>query len=169
MPVRQPQAETSNDSINENEKTGTFQEYLEKNPSKFALNHYTGDMVYANFGYVMIEGKWVDPESEGALYKAYMDCTEGHNATAAELPDFSRSRTSGPHIMTPEEEDRFYRDYVTDVTDETDGEGDPRALRISPATFARWATGAQKGDHYEEQAMSPEVCFLRYAFTPLLN
>ncbi|KAF4628127.1 hypothetical protein G7Y89_g10027 [Cudoniella acicularis] len=141
-----------------------YDEFIAKYPPKnLAPNHYKGEQVYANFGYVLVEGKWVDPESEGELYKAYMNCTEGPNSKA-ELPDLQRSRTSGPRVMNQEELDRFYRQYVEDVTDHTDGEGDPRFLRISPATFARWAAGAVKGEHYEEAVMQPQEKLPRSAY-----
>ena len=55
------------------------------------------------------------------------------------------------------EEDEFYRDYVNYVTDEIDGEDDPRQWRISPQTFARWASGAVLGETYEENAVPPTL------------
>jgi len=137
----------------------TYEEHIRQNPPRIGMNHYKGDMVYGNFGYFLVGDKWVDPESEGALHNAYMNgsCEEDPN-----LPDFQRFRTSGPHIMNPQEEDKFYQGYVDDVTDDKDGEGDPRCLRISPTTFARWASGAAKGDRYEEAVPKPPVrlpCF----------
>jgi hypothetical protein len=37
-------------------------------------------MVWANFGYYLAEGKWIDPESEGELYEAYMNQPSFHGA-----------------------------------------------------------------------------------------
>ena len=59
--------------------------------------------------------------------------------------------------MTPEEREEFYREYVDDVTDEKDGEGDPRHFRISPRTFVAWAAGAAVGDSYDESSFEPTV------------
>ena len=113
-------------------------------------------MVYANFGYYLAEGKWVDPESEGELYDAYMN-PPGSSRGGPNLPDIQKSSDNGPRIMCAEEEDEFYKDFVAVVSDEIDGEGDPRAWRISPSTFAQWATGAVAGDQYEEAVMQTPV------------
>ncbi len=113
-------------------------------------------MVYANFGYFLAEGKWVDPESEGELYNAYMNSSNSSKAES-NLPDIQRSRDTGPHIMSAEEQDKFYKDFIENVSDGNDGEGDPRAWRISPSTFAQWAAGAVAGDQYEEAVMQTPV------------
>ena len=119
-------------------------------------NHYKGHEVYANFGYVCIDGKWVDPESEGELYDAYMGYFDG-SSQDLDVAELHRSRDSGPLIMTQAEQDIFYREYVEDVTDEADGDGDPRDYYISPETFARWAEGAVKVDGYVETVIDPTV------------
>jgi hypothetical protein len=59
--------------------------------------------------------------------------------------------------MTGEEENEFYRGYLAEVGENEDYEGDPRNLRISPATFAQWATGATQGDWYEKKEAPPDV------------
>lgn len=59
--------------------------------------------------------------------------------------------------MSAEEQEEFYKDFMADVSDENDGEGDPRAWRISPSTFVQWATGAVAGDQYEEAVMQTPV------------
>ncbi|KAH8687632.1 hypothetical protein BGZ60DRAFT_12180 [Tricladium varicosporioides] len=134
----------------------TYKEYIETHPPRcIAPNHYKGDMVFANFGYVNIEGKWVDPESEGELYRAYMNPTEGPNSKIP-LPTLRQRLDSGPRIMAPEEQLKFYNEYVMNVTDWVDAEGDPRMLRISPATFLRWAAGAVKGEHFEETPLAAQ-------------
>lgn len=63
--------------------------------------------------------------------------------------------------MTPKEKEEFYREYVNDVTDEKDNEGDPRLFRISPKTFEAWATGAAVGDSYEESSFDATVNILQ--------
>jgi len=40
-----------------------FKEFIRLNPPSVGANHYKGNMVYANFGYFLIGGKWVDLES----------------------------------------------------------------------------------------------------------
>ena len=120
------------------------------------FNHYKGDMVYANFGYFLVDGQWVDPESEGELYEAYMKVSDD-SSQDLDVPELHRSRDFGPHIMTQDEQNEFYRAYVEDVTDEHDDEGDPRDFYITPATFARWAEGAVKVDGYVETVIEPSV------------
>ncbi len=117
-------------------------------------------MVWANFGYYLAEGKWVDPESEGELFAAYMNPPSSHRAEP-NLPDVPRLHDKGPCIMTPQEQEEFYRNFVEDVTDDYDDEGDPRAWRISSDNFAQWATGAVTGDQCEEALMKTPVSFAR--------
>jgi hypothetical protein len=133
-----------------------FQQFTRQNPPKVSENHYQGEDVWSNFGYLCINEKWVDPESQAQLYKAYYNPTGGHNATA-ELPELDKFRTRAPKIMTAAEQDDFYKAYVFDVEDNVDGEGDPRDIRISLATFARWAASATKGDMYESKVSRPSV------------
>jgi hypothetical protein len=59
--------------------------------------------------------------------------------------------------MTPGEEDEFYRGFRQDCLETGDFDGDPRALRISPSTFARWAIGAVRGDSYVEAEPIPDA------------
>ena len=134
----------------------TLGEHLRKNPPSVGKNHYKGEDVYANFGYFKVDNDWVDPESENALYDAYMTNSQ-HGQEHPDVPNLYRSQSSGPRVMTPEEREEFYREYVDDVTDEKDGEGDPRRFRISPRTFAAWAAGAAVGDSYDESSFEPTV------------
>lgn len=134
----------------------SYDEYICDNPPAVGKNHYKGDMVWANFGYYLAEGKWVDPESEGELFDAYMN-QPGPPRTKPNLPDAPRSQDHGPHIIPLHEQEEFYRDYVADVTDEFDDEGDPRNTRIDPETFARWASGAVVGETYEKDVMKTPV------------
>jgi hypothetical protein len=134
----------------------TLDEYLRQNPPSVGKNHYKGEDVYANFGYFKVDDDWVDPESEYALHEAYMSASQ-HSEEHPDLPNLYGSHSSGPRIMTAEEQDEFYWEYVKGVTDEKDGEGDPRRFRISAKTFAAWAAGAAAGDCYEESSFEPTV------------
>jgi hypothetical protein len=134
-----------------------FRQFKSQQLPKFSGNHYQGKDVWSNFGYVRINEKWVDPESQGQLYKAYYNPSGGPNSKA-ELPQLDDLRMRAPKVIaTQAEEDTFYKEYVAYVEDELDGEGDPRQFRISPATFARWAAGATKGDMYESRKLKPSV------------
>jgi hypothetical protein len=155
QPAAPPSKADSTQISNPSKKYSTLEGQYHK-LSLTGPNHYKGDMVYANFGYVLIDGQWVDPESEGDLYNAYMGVSDDSHLDL-DVPELHRSRDFGPHILTLEEQNEFYREYVKDVTDEADGEGDPRALHITPATFARWAKGAVKVDAYVEVVVEPPV------------
>ncbi|KAL2073577.1 hypothetical protein VTL71DRAFT_10903 [Oculimacula yallundae] len=141
-PFRPPPANTS------------FDEHIRQFPPSIGTNHYKGDEVWSNFGYVKIRGRWIDPDSEGEVADAFKAEDYG-NDDAPYLPDLQKSPDTGPRIMTPEEEMQFYSAYTEDVSDEIDGEGDPRFYRISPATFARWAAGGGSGERYEEDPFVP--------------
>jgi hypothetical protein len=134
-----------------------FRKFKSQQPPKVGENHYQGKDVWSNFGYVRINDKWVDPESQGQLYKAYYNPSGGPNSKA-ELPQLDNLGMMAPKVMANQaEENEFYEGYVTDVEDELDGEGDPRQFRISAAIFARWAAGATKGDWYESRKLPPSV------------
>ncbi|KAE8444429.1 hypothetical protein EG329_000520 [Mollisiaceae sp. DMI_Dod_QoI] len=139
----------------------TYLEHKATYPPSVGRNHYKGEMVYANFGYVQDADTkaWIDPDSAGLLrdeyiQRIYIDGTEEKEERV--LPDFQRSEKSGPRKITMEQQDEFYREYIEYVHDDVDAEGDPRNYRISPATFARWAAGAQSGDHYHEETYTTE-------------
>ncbi|KAI6714702.1 hypothetical protein JHW43_002783 [Diplocarpon mali] len=138
------------------EKT-SYAEHVERVKPAIGKNHYKGDMVNANFGYIKIGDTWCDPDSELELSRAvhiheYAHiCEDGARVKPLQPPALD----SGPRIMSPEEEDEFYKGFVEEVTDEQDGEGDPRQYRISPAVFARWAAGAVAGEQYQEEPWWP--------------
>lgn len=136
-PRRSPQEEQARDM------------YIKENLPAIGTNHYKGDKVFANFGYYPIDGNWADPDSEGELNDIYKN-----GISSQSLPHTGPPRDD---IMTPEEQDTMYRDFVEEVTDEEDGEGDPRLWRISGATFLQWATGAAVGDRFEEKPMKTPV------------
>jgi len=124
---------------------------MERDPPRFKPSHYFGDDVFANYGYTRVNGVWIDPDSEGDIFDAMQT---PHNLKP--LPHLSSS-PEGPRIMSPEDEDKFYAKYIDDIVDDEDCEGDPRLLRISPATFARWAEGVGTGDHFVEDGIPIKV------------
>lgn len=140
--------------LNPNAKIDTraysFANHLAVRLSTGGNHHHKGDDVYENFGYVRDQKtkSWIDPDATGLLRDEYNICDfkrAKDGADGCHIPDFRRSQRSGPRPMSAEEQDAFYQGYLAYVHDERDAEGDPRALRISPAVFARWAEGAQKG------------------------
>lgn len=149
----------------------SYDEYLLRHPPAKPLGHYTGEEIFANFGYLEVNKTWVDPDSEGqlhnayvkdglqakAMYRTYLEDFEMNPNKESGLPPFRRPQTTSAGIITPDSEDMFYKDFVEYVTDEVDGEGDPRKHRISPTTFARWATGSKLVDRYEDFFVPPTV------------
>ncbi|KUJ13287.1 uncharacterized protein LY89DRAFT_155756 [Mollisia scopiformis] len=139
----------------------TYLEHIAQNPPTVGKNHYKGDYVYANFGYVRDEDtmEWFDPESSQPLKDKYISYRrEGpiEEVDGKHIPDFKRSERIFPRIMSTEEQEHFYDEYLQYVHDDVDAEGDPRDLRITPATFAQWAVGARKGKAYEEEEFTPD-------------
>jgi hypothetical protein len=126
-------------------------------PQTLAPNHYKGEDVWSNFGYVKINGHWVDPESERELSAAYKRDKDAKHYTGT-LSVINRPR-SCPRVMDPEELRSFYDWYAEEVSlgADADTEGDPRDLRVTPATFAFWAQGAKRGEHYERHVIEPQV------------
>ena len=96
----------------------------------------TESEIIESCGLLRINGKWVDPDSERAMYEA----VHGHsNANSPLCPGMKSS--SGPYILSKSEQSLVYAQYMED---QDDNEGDPRAFRISPNSFAIWAEGAMK-------------------------
>lgn len=122
---------------------------------KLERNHFHGSQSFANYGYASINGVWVDPDNpQGIVYAL----TEPKQLSPPEpLPNLAE----GPLIMNAREEDLFYKEYVNDVVEGGDCEGDPRNLRISPSTFAQWAVGARFGDYYPSFVPVPKVSLLK--------
>jgi hypothetical protein len=127
----------------------TREELLRLRPCRF-----TGESSFANYGYILINGKWVDPDSQGAVF----DALKNERPTSrSPKPPIS---IKAPCLMSLEQTGALYNemcngspnashggmDFIGDFQD--DFEPDPRLLRISPRTFARWAVGASQGDAY---------------------
>lgn len=125
-------------------------------------NHYSGSEGFANYGYTSINGKWVDPDSPGELFIALTMSEELSPTDPLHL-------AKGPHVLSDEEADAFYQEYVTNLVEGEDCEGDPRSLRISPSTFAKWATGATSGDQYAPTYVeAPQVSVSQMATSPFI-
>lgn len=136
----------------------SYEKYIGKNFENLPIignNHHKASDVFANFGYVSVDGNWADPDSEGELFDAQMK-----HISIKSLPHAPPKDSS---VMSPDEQDRMYERYIEDVTDEEDGEGDPRKYRISPATFLQWATGTMVGDQFVETVMETPVSFQKEA------
>ena len=124
--------------------------------STLSPNHYRGDMVWANFGYLLYNGRWVDPECERELSAAYKGKKEPYHYKAT-LSAVNYPRRIGPKVIPHHEQDDLYEWYVKEVSDDVDSEGDPRSLQITPETFASWAQGAIKGNPYEHKVIETQV------------
>lgn len=139
-----PRPQPREDSNSQNQGTIglTLQEYLDRAPPGSEIKHYVGKEGFGNYGYLLINNTWVDPDGQG-------ECLDALRSESTELwPHAVPIIPDGPKIMTRDEEDKFYATYTKEVSCGGDNEGDPRYLRISPATFARWAEGATTGDSY---------------------
>jgi hypothetical protein len=99
------------------------------------------------FGFLKVNGNWIDPDSEAAIYSATNDHSDISNPI---LPTVHSS--FGPYILSQSEQDVVYGEFVDD---EDDGEGDPRDGRISPETFAMLAEGVVKLDLPQYEVVKP--------------
>jgi hypothetical protein len=146
-----------------------FDRHIEQNPPRSNPNHYSGEQGFANYGYILINGQWVDPDSEGEIFDAFNSHADSSQFQNAPI------EISAPYSMTQDQMNALYKELFCDVPDPGspygdliftgdfgDFEGDPRALYISPATFARWAAGVSRGDSYvrtkvEIKVSDPEI------------
>ncbi|RFU29364.1 hypothetical protein B7463_g6957, partial [Scytalidium lignicola] len=96
---------------------------------------YRDDQGLANHGYVPINGVWADPDSMGDVSTALK------GVPPIDYDDLPGTQTRGPRVLNLEEQEKEYQYFMDYVSDD---EGDPRDLRIDIATYAAWATGAQK-------------------------
>jgi hypothetical protein len=132
-----------------------FDRHLKQNPPRLNPNHYSGEQGFANYGYILINGQWVDPDSEGEIFDAFKSHADSSQFQNAPI------EISAPYFMTQDQMNALYKELFCDLPDTgslyedlgftgdfADFERDPRALYISPATFARWAAGVSQGDSY---------------------
>ncbi|CZR52777.1 uncharacterized protein PAC_02654 [Phialocephala subalpina] len=139
----------------------TYTEYMDRYLAMIGKNHHKGDMVYDNFGYVrdLSTSALVDPDTtRGMLPDEYSPQSHLGNAEEGKggvLPDIRQSQNLGPRLMAPREMEAFYEEFVNDVQDHVDAEGDPRNFRITPTIFEKWAYGAQRGESYEQEPVDP--------------
>ncbi|KAI1003728.1 hypothetical protein K3495_g4480 [Podosphaera aphanis] len=134
----------------------TYEEFCQRNPIFIGMNHYKGDAVYANFGYLRIGELWVDPDSAAEVNEALL-ILQGEPSKPSSILGPPLSIDRGPHIMSDSESNSFYQKYLEYVMEDIDiygniidQEGDPRISRISPETFIMWAAGAKFGDCSEK-------------------
>lgn len=128
----------------------TYDEYRKVFNSSVGLNHSKGENVYDNFGYIKVNDKWADPDSVGSLHRAQQnDMDASPEATSNNRTILPRT-TIGPRIMSPEEYSAFWAEDDLDFSGVEDAPGNEV---IDPATFARWAAGATKGDKYVEELL----------------
>lgn len=138
----------------------SYDDYMTNFKPTVGRNHSKGAEVYNNFGYIDADGNWADPDSIGSMNDASL-LVENDTSSLQftnNLPVLPK-RHKGPRIMTGDELDEFYDGYVSEVSDEFDGEGDPRRHQISTGTFARLVQGAVRGDGFAENILDPAVCF----------
>lgn len=143
----------------------SFARYIEENPPRFKPQHYKGEDGYGNYHYLKLNGDWIDPDSKAEVLGSFADPADPSQQRtrlpqpyAMPQPPHLPIGLSGPRIMELDEEDEFYKGFVQECVEGDDHEDDPRNLRISPSTFARWAVGAAKGDSYVETVFLTQVC-----------
>ncbi|KAG4033535.1 hypothetical protein MFRU_004g00430 [Monilinia fructicola] len=113
-------------------------------------NHYKGKEVWGNFGYLNVNGAWVDPDSEKDLAQAF----RGYPTLLPE--ELEGARAKDPRIMSPAQMEEFYEffnDYVSD------DEGDPRDNQLSPKEFEEMIRGTAsggKGDTWAKAVVAPQ-------------
>ncbi|RAL66083.1 hypothetical protein DID88_005742 [Monilinia fructigena] len=113
-------------------------------------NHYKGKEVWGNFGYLNVNGSWVDPDSEKDLAQAF----RGYPTLLPE--ELEGARAKDPRIMSPTQMEEFYEffnDYVSD------DEGDPRDNQLSPKEFEEMIRGTAsggKGDTWAKAVVAPQ-------------
>lgn len=105
--------------------------------------------VFQYFGFLKINGNWVDPDSEKAINKASKEHSDVTNPLLPGMDFFS-----GPYILSKSEQSLLYGEFLDD---EDDTEGDPRAFRVSPETFAKWAEGVVKVEPPQHEIVKESV------------
>ncbi len=105
--------------------------------------------IFEHFGFLQIDGKWVDPDNLVAMDKASKGDPDVTNPL---LPGMNSS--SRPYMLSKSEQSIVYSEFVDD---EDDAEGDPRDFRISPETFTKWAEGAVKVEQSQHEVVKQSV------------
>jgi hypothetical protein len=114
----------------------------------------TDSEVFEYFGFLKINGKWVDPDNEMAMDKASKNHPDITNPLLPGMDCFF-----GPYILSKSEQSLVYNEFLDD---EDDDEGDPRAMRISPETFAKWAEGAIKVEQPQHEVIKQAVSIAQF-------
>ncbi|OBT74851.1 hypothetical protein VF21_06771 [Pseudogymnoascus sp. 05NY08] len=106
-------------------------------------------------GYVKINGQVTDPDCKTDVLNA-LNRIHGYSPR---VPGFHGPVLS--NIMNSTELEEYYTQFLLDVDNEKDperdNEGSPLDNRISPATFMKWAAGAQKKGRLNTAAIEGEV------------
>ncbi|KFZ12807.1 hypothetical protein V502_06911 [Pseudogymnoascus sp. VKM F-4520 (FW-2644)] len=106
-------------------------------------------------GYVKINGKVTDPDSKTDVLNAL----NGNPGFSPRVPGFHGTLLS--NVMNGTELDEYYTQFLLDVDNEEDperdNEGNPLDNRINPATFMKWAAGAQKKARLNTAEIEGEV------------
>jgi hypothetical protein len=136
-------------------KNLSYEVYKADNLSRFLPNHYTGNDGYANYGYLNVNGCWIDPDGKNEIADAENDFLGAKHA-----PRISIAVGPLPRLT----ENQMYAEFVEEVSHGLDGdlEGDPRSMYITANTFARWAVGASRGDHYVLQNTEISVSYFLF-------
>ena len=102
-----------------------------------------------------INGKVTDPDSKTDVLNAL----NGNPGFSPRVPGFHGPLLS--NVMNGTELDEYYTQFLLDVDNEEDperdNEGNPLDNRISPATFMKWAAGAQKKARLNTAEIEGEV------------
>ncbi|APA11846.1 hypothetical protein sscle_08g066160 [Sclerotinia sclerotiorum 1980 UF-70] len=113
-------------------------------------NHYKGKQVWGNFGYLFVNGTWVDPDSEKDLAHAF----KGYPVLS--LDELEGARAKDSRIMSPAQMEEFY-DFFNEYV--SDDEGDPRNNRLSLKEFQNMVHGTAsegKGDTWAKAVVAPQ-------------
>jgi hypothetical protein len=127
-----------------------YEDYKLQHLLQYLPNHYTGNEGFGNYGYLNVNGYWIDPDSKGEIFDA-----ENGLLGASHSPNLPIGIAPVPKLT----EDEMYAGFMEEVSNgvEGDEEGDPRSMYITPTTFARWAVGASQGDSYVLGKAEPQA------------
>jgi len=133
------------------QKTLTYSSHLLRHGIKPRPHQDLGEDGYGNYGYIPVNGRWVDPDGE-------IDIS---NAVKERGPLNPPGLRVGNMPIPGKYEEVMYQEFLAEVNEFpfSDGEGDPRGLRITPAIFARMAAGCATGDKYETKKVPVQVSY----------